>query len=127
MLPVFGIAAGLTDARLAEQVRSFGENRPVRGYTVLCLWREQLDIDGLALPLLTSPSQEEIVITILADSIDMADDAADWRFLSRSLHPRQQCTTQPQNTAACSLYLVLHDSIPVIKVDSTHLSSTSCG
>ena len=94
MLAAFGVAAGLGHARLAEQIRSFRENRAFLLRAVRCLRSEQLDINGFPLPLLTSPAQEKVVITILGDSIDMAGDATDGRFLSQRPEAGEQYTTR---------------------------------
>ncbi len=50
------------------------------------------------------------MITILADSLDMANDAADSSLLSQGFEARQQYPTQPQD--ACFSLLVLQDQSP---------------
>ena len=46
------------------------------------------------MPLLTSPAQEKVVITILGDSIDVAGDATDARYLSQRPEAGEQYTTR---------------------------------
>jgi hypothetical protein len=56
VLPVARFPAGLANAGLAEQIRGFREKRAFLCHSVRRLRSEQLNINGFALPLLTSPA-----------------------------------------------------------------------